>query len=100
MAAVATAANAGPLRRLMARGWAAAAWTTLAGAAFGFAPVVGGRAVEGFVPVVDGDPIVAVIMLVAPLAFLVGIGGFDDWGRWMIGRPTQPEDHSDHGARS
>ena len=60
---------------------------------------IGGRAVQGFEPVIKGDPIVTVIMLAAPLAFLVGIGGFDYWGRWMIGRPTQPEDHSDHGAR-
>ena len=41
-----------------------------------------------------------VILLVAPLAFLVGIGGFDYWGKWMIGAPTEPEDHSGHGARS
>ena len=45
-------------------------------------------------------PIVTVILIAAPLAFLVGIGGFDYWGRWMIGAPTEPEDHSDHGARS
>ena len=62
--------------------------------------MVGLRAVQGFEPVIDGDPIVTVILLAAPLAFLVGIGGFDYWGRWMIGQPTRPEDHSDHGARS
>src|SRR5215212_9648688 len=100
MTAVATAANAGTLRRLMAPGWIRAAWMTLAGAAFAFGLVVGGRAIQGFEPLFDGDPIVTVILLAAPLAFLVGIGGFDYWARWMIGRPTRPEDHSDHGARS
>src|SRR5688500_8849662 len=100
MAAVATAANAGPLRRLMAPGWIRSAWMTLAGAAFAFGLVVGLRAVQGFDPVIKTDPIVTVILLATPLAFLVGIGGFDYWGRWMIGRPTQPEDHSDHGAHS
>jgi cytochrome c oxidase subunit I len=99
MAAVATAANAGTLRRLMAPGWIRAAWMTLAGAAFAFGLVVGVRAIQG-VYLFKTDPIVTVILLAAPLAFLVGIGGFDYWARWMIGRPTQPEDHSDHGARS
>ena len=89
MAAVASAANPGPLRSLMAPGWIRAAWMTLAGAAFAFALVVGGRAVQGFDPVIDGDAIVTVILLAAPLAFLVGIGGFDYWGRWMIGRPIE-----------
>ena len=41
-----------------------------------------------------------VILIAAPLGFLVGIGGFDYWVNWMIGAPTRPEDHSGHGARS
>jgi cytochrome c oxidase subunit 1 len=100
MAAVATAANAGTLRRLMAPGWIRAAWMTLAGSALSFGLVVGLRALQGYEPLFSDDAIVTVLLLAAPLAFLVGIGGFDYWGRWMIGRPTQPEDHSDHGARS
>ena len=40
------------------------------------------------------------ILIAAPLAFLVGIGGFDYWGRYIIGAPTKPDDHSDHGAHS
>ena len=33
-----------------------------------------------------------------PLAFLIGIGGFDYWFYWAAGRPTRAEDHSGHGA--
>ncbi len=39
-------------------------------------------------------------MISAPLAFLVGLGAFDYWFYWAIGRPTRPEDHSGHGART
>jgi cytochrome c oxidase subunit 1 len=39
-------------------------------------------------------------LVVVPLAFLVAIGGFDYWAYWISGRPTRPEDHSGHGARS
>ena len=49
-----------------------------AGAAFGFGLVVGLRALQGF-PIFEGSPIVTVILIAAPLAFLVGIGGFDYW---------------------
>jgi cytochrome c oxidase subunit 1 len=44
--------------------------------------------------------LVAVWLVVVPLAFLVAIGGFDYWAYWISGRPTRPEDHSGHGARS
>src|SRR5213076_2415103 len=39
-------------------------------------------------------------LVVVPLAFLVAIGGFDYWARYVIGSPTRPEDHSGHGAHS
>src|SRR3954468_11077079 len=39
-------------------------------------------------------------LITAPLFFLVGIGAFDYWFHWAAGRPTRPEDHSSHGARS
>src|SRR5439155_4634578 len=51
-------------------------------------------------PLFEGAPIVTMVLFAAPLGFLVGIGGFDYWGRWMIGSPTEAEDHSSHGARS
>jgi cytochrome c oxidase subunit 1 len=46
------------------------------------------------------DAILTVSLLAVPLAFLVGIGGFDYWFYWAAGRPTRPEDHSGHGAHT
>ena len=46
----------------------------------------------------DANAILTVSLLAVPLAFLVGIGGFDYWFYWAAGRPTRPEDHSSHGA--
>src|ERR1700752_3116542 len=89
----------GTLRRLMQPGWIRAAWMTIAGAAFAFGLVVAIRALYG-TDVLAPDPLITVILIVTPLSFLVGIGGFDHWGRYMIGAPTKPDDHSDHGARS
>jgi cytochrome c oxidase subunit 1 len=90
----------GPVARLLlGPGLVRAALMSLIAAALAFGAVVAIRAIQGF-PVFEGSPIVTVILLAAPLAFLVGIGGFDYWGKWMIGAPTEPEDHSSHGARS
>ena len=44
--------------------------------------------------------LVTVWLVVVPLAFLAAIGGFDYWAYWISGRPSRPEDHSGHGARS
>jgi len=41
-----------------------------------------------------------VAMIASPLFALVGLGAFDYWFYWAAGRPTRPEDHSGHGARS
>src|SRR5579872_3420304 len=46
------------------------------------------------------EAILTVSLLAAPLAFLIGIGGFDYWFYWASGRRTRPEDHSGHGAYS
>ncbi len=48
----------------------------------------------------EGEAILVVSLIAAPLFFLVGIGGFDYWLAWAAGRPTKPEDHSGHGAYS
>jgi cytochrome c oxidase subunit 1 len=74
-------------------------WMMIAAAGLLFGLVVGLRAIQDL-PLISGSPIVTVLLIFAPLAFLIGIGGFDYWGRWMIGSPTQAEDHSGHGARS
>jgi len=49
---------------------------------------------------ISGDAILTVSLIAVPLAFFVGIGGFDYWFYWAAGRPTRPEDHSGHGAYS
>jgi cytochrome c oxidase subunit 1 len=49
---------------------------------------------------IDVEGIAIVAMISVPLMFLVGIGGFDYWFYWAAGRPTRPEDHSGHGART
>jgi cytochrome c oxidase subunit I len=85
--------------QLLGPGWYRAAWMTVAGAAFALGLVALIRSLYD-VPIFKGSPIVTVILIAAPLFFLVGIGGFDYWGKWMIGAPTEPEDHSGHGARS
>src|ERR671921_751932 len=34
------------------------------------------------------------------ISFLIGLGAFDYWFHYASGRPTHPEDHSNHGAYS
>src|SRR5579862_7112862 len=51
-------------------------------------------------PIWKGTDIVTVELTTIPLGFLTGLGGFDFWTRYASGRPTLPEDHSGHGARS
>src|SRR4029077_11314614 len=46
------------------------------------------------------EAILQVALLATPLFFFVGLGAFDYWAYWAIGRPTRPEDHSSHGART
>jgi cytochrome c oxidase subunit I len=48
----------------------------------------------------DMQPLIVAWTVIVPLAFLAAIGGFDYWAYWVSGRPTRPEDHSGHGARS
>jgi cytochrome c oxidase subunit I len=48
----------------------------------------------------SGEAITTVALLASPIFFLVGLGGFDYWFHWAIGKPTRPEDHSGHGAYS
>jgi cytochrome c oxidase subunit 1 len=49
---------------------------------------------------IDDNSILIISMIAAPLFFLVGLGAFDYWFYWAAGKPTRPEDHSLHGARS
>jgi cytochrome c oxidase subunit I len=88
-------------RRALAPGWLRVPWMTALFFGIGFGLVVVVRWWAGYEPVVDWLVIVSVAALTsAPIGFLAGIGGFDYWTRYALGAPTQPEDHSGHGARS
>ncbi|HEX2126555.1 MAG TPA: hypothetical protein VHF45_08360, partial [Thermoleophilaceae bacterium] len=87
--------------RLFAPGWYRAALGIAAGFGLGMGLVVLIRALYGWDPVVDWNAIVTVgALIAAPIGFLIGIGCFDYWFYWAAGKPTRPEDHSGHGARS
>ena len=105
MAATAThtapAAPPHPRSRFTAPGFYRAAWLMVG--AVGFATFLTWvvRMSYGhstYTHFISGDAILTVSLLAAPLAFLVGIGGFDYWFYWASGRPTRAEDHSAHGA--
>jgi cytochrome c oxidase subunit 1 len=69
---------------------------------FGFGAGVAAlvRWLEAWHPVWNGTVITTISLATVPLGFLGGIGGFDYWFGYASGRPTRPEDHSGHGARS
>ncbi|HJZ60524.1 MAG TPA: cbb3-type cytochrome c oxidase subunit I, partial [Miltoncostaeaceae bacterium] len=80
--------------------WKRAAWWTVGGVVFGLVLVVFLRAVFGLDPLWEEQVYVTSTAIFGVLGFLVGIGCFDWWGRWMIGRKVDYEDHSMHGATS
>src|SRR5687767_10358600 len=88
------------LRRWTAPGWYRALLGTVAMAAFCMGLVLLVRSLYGYEPLWDWDAIITVMLIGAPLGFLVGIGCFDYWFYWASGKPTLPEDHSGHGAYS
>src|SRR3954471_22967222 len=73
---------------------------TVLGIAFSYALTIAVRAAYGWDPLVDGEAVLQVALLAAPMFFLVGLGAFDYWFYWASGRETRPEDHSSHGAHS
>jgi cytochrome c oxidase subunit I len=88
-------------RRVLGPGWLRVLWMTPLFFGIGFALVVLIRLWAGYEPAVDWLVIVTVAVLTAaPIGFLAGLGGFDYWTRYALGAPTQPEDHSGHGAYS
>ena len=60
--------------------------------------VIGCRAWLDYHPLNEFQVLLTAWMIIVPLGFLIGIGGFDYWFYWASGRPTRPEDHSGHGA--
>src|SRR5881227_1244121 len=88
------------VRRLLVPGYVRCLWTIPLMFGFGAGLIALVRWLEAWHPVWNGTVITTVSLVTIPLGFLGGIGGFDYWIRYAIGRPTQPEDHSGHGARS
>jgi cytochrome c oxidase subunit 1 len=80
-------------------GWPRATLWLGLGVAFAYGLTCGARALLGYDPVLDGDAVLQVALIAAPLFWLYGLGAFDFWLDWALGRPTQPEDHSGHGGR-
>ena len=77
------------------------AWMAGLGFVLGMLLVLLLRAWWGWDPLWNTEVILVVgAMVVAPIFFLAGIGSFDYWLHYISGRPTQPEDHSGHGAHS
>ncbi|HKF14525.1 MAG TPA: cytochrome c oxidase subunit I [Gaiellaceae bacterium] len=92
---------AGARRLIFGAGWIRAAWMSALFAGIGIGIVTGIRALAGWEPVWDWQPIMTVAFLTAaPIGYLVGIGCFDYWLYYISGRPTRAEDHSSHGAHS
>jgi cytochrome c oxidase subunit 1 len=89
--------------KLRAPGFYRAAWMMVLGVAFATGLTWLVRMTTGhatFHHYIDGEAILTVSLIVSPLLFLVGIGGFDYWFYWALGKPTVPEDHSGHGAHT
>ncbi|MEA2301720.1 MAG: cytochrome c oxidase subunit, partial [Solirubrobacteraceae bacterium] len=86
--------------RLRAPGLLRGGWMFLIGVAFAYGLTSLIRYVSHYHPFVKGDSVLQVAMIAGPLFFLVGLGAFDYWFYWAAGKPTRPEDHSSHGARS
>jgi cytochrome c oxidase subunit 1 len=84
--------------KLRAPGWYRAALFDVLGFAFGFALTCIIRIAMHQHPVVDAHAITIVCLITVPIFFLIGIGTCDYWFYWMSGRPTRPEEHSNHGA--
>src|SRR5437763_3892893 len=86
--------------KLRASGWYRAALFSVLGLGFAVGITVLIRFLEHQHTVIDGRAITIVSLFSGPIAFLVGIGTCDYWLYWAAGRPTRPEDHSEHGAHS
>ncbi len=90
-----------PKRNILLRpGFLRAAWMMLLFFGIGAAIMVTVRYLEGWYPLWKGDVITTISLTTIPLGFLSGIGVFDYWVSYFLGKPTVPDDHSSHGAYS
>ncbi len=91
----------GSRRYLLEAGWVRAAWMTLLFFGLGTGLVAFFRWLGHYDPVLDSTMVVVVgALTTAPVGFLAGLGTFDYWTAYAIGRPTRPDDHRHHGAKS
>ncbi len=86
--------------KLRTAGWYRAGLYFVLGVACSYALSIGLRALFGYEPLLDGESVLTIGLIVVPFFFLVGLGVFDYWFYWAAGRKTRPEDHSGHGAYS
>ncbi len=86
--------------RLRAPGLLRGGWFFVIGIGFAYALTILIRYVSHYHPFVNGYSVLQVGMISGPMFFLVGLGAFDYWFYWASAKPTRPEDHSSHGARS
>ena len=94
-------APSSPWRWLTGPGWIRAAWMSALFAGIGLGIVVLLRWWGGYTPILQTESCVTVSLLTAlPVGFLAGIGAFDYWVHYFLGKPTRPEDHSGHGAKT
>jgi cytochrome c oxidase subunit 1 len=88
-------------RLIFGPGWIRVLWMTPLFAGIGIALVTGIRSLAGYEPIWEWPVIITVAFLVcAPIGYLAGIGVFDYWVYYFLGKPTRPELHLDHGAKS
>jgi cytochrome c oxidase subunit 1 len=103
-------------RRWTGGGWLRVLWVLPLSFVLGAVLVIGLRLAMGFesagfgtlvpdrdflsVSAAELQVLITVWTVVCPFAFLAALGGFDYWAHWVSGRPTRPEDHSGHGART
>src|SRR3984885_4912021 len=86
--------------KLRRPGWYRAALCDVIAFAFAFGLTALIRFLMHQHPVIDPHAITIVALLCVPAGFLLGLGTCDYWLYWASGRPTRPESHADHGARS
>jgi cytochrome c oxidase subunit 1 len=70
------------------------------GVLFSYALILAVRGAYGLDPLLLGDAVLELSLFAAPLFFLAGIGAFTTWWEWASGKPSKPDDHSSHGAKS
>jgi cytochrome c oxidase subunit I len=88
------------LRRLTGPGWLRVLWAIPVSWSLATLLVIGARSALGYEPLWEFQVLIVAWTVIVPLAFLAALGGFDYWLYWISGRPTRPEDHSGHGART